>query len=256
MELAFEEFGSSHQPPLIILHGFFASSRNWRHIARKMSENFHVFVLDLRNHGLSPHSGQMTYPLMATDLENFLDQQQLPSATILGHSMGGKVAMWFALTQPERMDNLVVVDIAPVTYTHSFNNIIQALQALPLQQIKNRKQAENYLQDPIPELFIRQFLLQNLTLKETGYAWRIDLDILNTAQQTIIAFPDVAQASAFTGKTLFLSGGKSDYINTDHHPLLSRLFTESEIQILPDAGHWLHAEQPELFLSAIDKFFA
>ena len=191
VELAFDELGSPDDTPIIILHGFFASSRNWRQVAEKLAARFHVYAPDMRNHGASPHHPIMDYPSMAADLLLFMDAQGLTTASLLGHSMGGKVAMWFALNHPDRMDKLIVADIAPISYTHCFNNLIQALKALPLHEISNRKQAELLLASHIPELGYRQFLLQNLVLKDGAYCWRIDLDIFLLMAPNISAFPNV-----------------------------------------------------------------
>ena len=170
--LAFEEFGVADAPPLIILHGFFASSRNWRQIAKQLGSKFHVYVLDQRNHGASPHVPVMDYPSMASDLSAFLDEREIASACLVGHSMGGKVAMWFALNHPERIARLIVVDIAPVAYRHNFDDIVKTLKALPLDRIGNRKQADDFLSETITEPGFRQFLLQNLILHEGNYRWR------------------------------------------------------------------------------------
>jgi esterase len=206
VDLAFEELGNQDDAPLIILHGFFASSRNWRQVAEKLAASFHVYVLDMRNHGASPHHPLMDYPAMAADLLLFMENHGLTTASLLGHSMGGKVAMWFALNHPERMDKLIVADIAPVSYKHCFNNLIQALKALPLHEISNRKQAELLLASSIPELGYRQFLLQNLVLKDGAYCWRVDLDIFYRMAPNIIAFPSADHLPVYTGKTLFIAG--------------------------------------------------
>ncbi len=202
VELAFEEFGNPDNSPLIILHGFFASSRNWRQIAEKLSAKFHVYVLDMRNHGASPHHPVMDYPAMAADLLRFMESRGLKTANLLGHSMGGKVAMWFALNYPGTVDHLIVADIAPVSYKHSFNSTIQALKALPLAEISNRKQAEELLASAIPELSYRQFLLQNLLLKNGEYCWRIDLDIFYQMAPNIVAFPRYGSFRAFCWKNV------------------------------------------------------
>jgi pimeloyl-ACP methyl ester carboxylesterase len=249
--LAFEELGSPGNAPLIILHGFFASSRNWRRVAEKLATKFHVYVLDMRNHGASPHHPLMNYPAMAVDLLQFMDAHGLTTASLLGHSMGGKVAMWFALNHPERMEKLIVVDIAPVSYTHSFNNLIQALKALPLHEISNRKQAELLLASHIPELGYRQFLLQNLVLKDGAYCWRIDLDIFYRMAPNIIAFPAVEYSAPFTGKTLFLAGEDSCYIKADD---VSALFPDATLSVIANAGHWLHVQQPGVFIEQVEKF--
>jgi pimeloyl-ACP methyl ester carboxylesterase len=251
IELAFEELGSPDDEPLIILHGFFASSRNWRHVAEKLAASFHVYVLDMRNHGASPHHQVMDYPVMSEDLLLFMENRGLTTASLLGHSMGGKVAMWFALNHPDRIDKLIVADIAPVSYTHSFNNLIQALKALPLHEISNRKQAELLLASAIPELGYRQFLLQNLILKDGAYCWRIDLDIFLLMAPNIIAFPDVENITPFTGKTLFLAGEDSGYVKADD---VITLFPDATLSVIANAGHWLHVQQPVVFIEQVEQF--
>lgn len=251
VDLDFEEYGDAEQAPLIILHGFFASARNWRQMAERLSARFHVYVLNQRNHGGSPHAAVMDYPSMAADLKRFLDSQGLTAASLLGHSMGGKVAMWFALNHPGYVDNLMVADIAPVSYKHCFNNTIQALIDLPLAQIGNRKQAEILLAEAIPELSYRQFLLQNLVLEQGGYGWRINLDIFYRMAPNIIAFPPAGHLSPFTGKTLFISGADSGYIDPEALP---PLFPAAELSILARAGHWLHVQQPDAFVAVIENF--
>ena len=249
--LAFEELGNPADAPLIILHGFFASSRNWRQVAEKLAATFHVYVLDLRNHGASPHHPIMDYPSMAADLLQFMDTHHLTTASVLGHSMGGKVAMWFALNHPERIDKLIVVDIAPVNYKHCFNHLIQALKALPLPEINNRKQAELQLATAIPELGYRQFLLQNLILKDGAYCWRVDLDIFYSTAPNIIAFPAVEQLTPFTGKTLFLAGEESNYVKPE---AINTLFPEATLSVIVNAGHWLHVQQPGVFIERVEGF--
>ncbi|MFZ2407751.1 MAG: alpha/beta fold hydrolase, partial [Methylobacter sp.] len=212
VELFFEEFGDPANRPLIILHGFFASSRNWRQIAQRLAGRFHVYVPDMRNHGTSPHHPLMDYPSMTADLLRFIDERGLETVGLLGHSMGGKVAMWFALTSPERVDKLIVADIAPISYKHSFDNTVLALKELPLAELSNRKQAEALLAPRIPELSYRQFLLQNLILKDGKYCWRLDLDIFHRMAPHIAAFPNADHLAPFTGKALFIAGGDSDFV--------------------------------------------
>jgi esterase len=254
IDLAYEEFGKHNPIPLLILHGFFASSRNWRKIAERLSATYHVYVLDMRNHGDSPHHAVMDYPSMTADVLGFMDKRSLPKAHILGHSMGGKIAMWLALNHPERIDKLIVVDIAPISYKHSFNRTIQALIDLPLAEIQNRKQAETLLADAIPELEYRQFLLQNLVLKEGHYHWRINLDVFMKTAANIIAFPDSQQLLTnphYLGETLFVAGGESAYVNQKD---TLDLFPKSSYQIISNAGHWLHTQQPEIFIEVVEKF--
>jgi pimeloyl-ACP methyl ester carboxylesterase len=251
VDLAFEELGSPGNAPLIILHGFFASSRNWRQVAEKLAANFHVYVLDLRNHGASPHHPLMDYPSMAADLLRFIETHELKAPSLLGHSMGGKVAMWFALNHPERVDKLIVADIAPVGYRHCFNHLIQALKAVPLHEISNRKQAELLLAPDIPELGYRQFLLQNLILKNGAYCWRVDLDIFYRMAPNIIAFLDAGQLTPHAGETLFLSGEDSGYVKADD---VKTLFPNATLNVIANAGHWLHVQQPGVFVERVEAF--
>ncbi|GFO72337.1 esterase [Bathymodiolus japonicus methanotrophic gill symbiont] len=249
--LAFEEYGDADAPALLISHGFFASSRNWRQIARKLAEHFHIYLLDMRNHGDSPHVSVMDYPSMAADIEFFLDSQELSNANILGHSMGGKAAMWLALSRPEYINKLIVADISPFSYRHSFDNLIQTLKQLPLEELTNRKQADRLLSSAIPESSFRQFLLQNLVLKEGKYSWRIDLDVFAQTADNIIAFPDTDGLNIYLDKVLFLAGEKSNYIDQQS---VKKLFPNAVIKTIDGAGHWLHAEQPELFCDAVNEF--
>ncbi len=251
VELFFEEFGDPYNDPLIILHGFFASSRNWRQIAQKLAERFHVYVPDMRNHGASPHHPVMDYLSMAADLLQFIDDRGLATASLLGHSMGGKVAMWLALTAPDRLNKLIVADIAPVSYKHSFDNTVQALKALPLAEISNRKQAETLLAVAIPELSYRQFLLQNLILKDGKYCWRVDLDIFQRMAHHIAAFPDAGHLAPFSGKALFIAGGDSDFVQPE---AINSLFPDAAFSTIADAGHWLHVQNPDAFTALVEKF--
>ncbi len=251
VELAYEELGKDNPVPLIILHGFFASSRNWRKIAERLSSTYHVYVLDMRNHGLSPHHAIMDYPSMTADVLRFMDVHKLVTAHILGHSMGGKIAMWLALNHPERMKKLLVVDIAPKSYTHNFDKTIRALIDLPLVSIQHRKQAEQMLAKDIPEPSYRQFLLQNLVLKAGSYHWRIDLAIFLRMAPNIVAFPEIQDLSPYSDQTLFVAGANSSYLaqkDTLH------LFPNALFETIADAGHWLHVQQPEIFTEVVENF--
>lgn len=251
IELAFEELGSRHPVPLIILHGFFASSRNWRKIAETLSDSFHVYSLDLRNHGDSPHHSMMDYPAMTSDVVRFMDDYGLAAAHLLGHSMGGKVAMWLALNHPNRVDKLVVADIAPKSYTHSFDKTVQALIDLPISEIQNRKQAESLLAANIPEADYRQFLLQNLIFKDGLYCWRIDLPVFKQMAPNIVAFPEKHHLAPFSGETLFIAGADSKYVVKED---ITELFPGAGLAEIANAGHWLHVQQPEVFIEMVENF--
>jgi esterase len=251
IELAFEQFGAMQNPPLIILHGFFAASRNWRQIAEKLADDFCVYVLDARNHGNSPHCEIMNYETMAADVVHFISQNALQNVTLLGHSMGGKTAMWLALNFPDLIKNLIIVDIAPIAYKHSFDPIINSLKNLPLAQLSNRKQADLLLAEIIPELSYRQFLLQNLVLKTGGYVWRIDLEFFQKNAPAIIGFPETDDCLPFEKPTLFLAGALSKYIPSGSTQLL---FPRAHIVTIQNAEHWIHVQNPEDFLTAITDF--
>ncbi len=254
VELAYETFGNPEKSPLLILHGYFASSRNWRQIARMLSDRFHIYVLDMRNHGASPHSAEMDYPTMTADVVQFIDRLALSSVSIMGHSMGGKVAMWLALNYPRLVQQLVVVDIAPVSYQHSFDNILQALKSLPLEKIDNRKHALEMLSTAIPEQSFSQFLLQNLHLVNGEYCWRIDLDIFSKTASAIPAFPSVEKIHPFIGPTLFIAGGNSQHIKSEYSAIIRELFPASSITTIPGTGHWMHVEKPKLFICTVQDF--
>jgi len=251
LPLAFEELGNPDHAPLLIVHGFFASSRNWRLMAEKFASYFHVYLLDMRNHGLSPQHPQMDYPTMTTDVLDFMDRRGLDSVSLLGHSMGGKIAMWLALHHPHRIDHLVVADIAPVSYIHSFDNTINALKSLPLANISNRKQAEQWLAAAIPELSYRQFLLQNLVLQTGHYRWRVNLDVFFNMAPHIIAFPDTEGMLPFYGHALFVAGADSGYVKADD---LDKLFPTAKLCFIANAGHWLHVQQPDVFFEQVCCF--
>jgi len=249
--LNFEEFGIDKPVNLIIMHGFFASNRNWRQIAQKLSEHYHVYNLDLRNHGASPHNDVMDYPAMAEDVREFMDGMAIQKAVLMGHSMGGKVAMLFSLLYPDRIAKLIIADIAPKAYQHSFDPLINALKALPLASIKNRKQAEEILAPDIAELSYRQFLLQNLILEDGVYTWRIDLDVFKKAAPAIVGFPDVTDIGAYTGAALFLAGGNSNYVTASD---IKRTFPNADFKKIAQAGHWLHVQQPASYVAHVLEF--
>ncbi len=246
--LHFETFGEAHLQPLLILHGFFASNRNWRHISKQLSDSYHVYSIDMRNHGASPHDPLMDYPSMALDLKGFIEDHGLTAVHLLGHSMGGKIAMWFALHNPEQLRKLVVVDIAPVSYQHSFDGLIDALIELPLEQLSNRKQADEWLSKSIEDPSFRQFLLQNLVLVNGHYQWRINLNYFKQAGPAIIAFPELDSTLSYSKPMTVLAGEKSKYVDK---AAVYRLFPSADIHEIADSGHWPNVEAPELFLATV-----
>ncbi len=257
MQLAashYESVREKYSTPIIILHGLFGSSRNWHPVARALAETSSVYALDLRNHGKSPHSDIMTYPAMAEDIAEFMAHHHISEARFIAHSMGGKVAMWLALTQPQRVQKLVVVDIAPVNYQHNFSTVLNAFAAVPLERISSRREADQYLSEYLSEPDLRQFLLQNLQLKNGRYQWRLNLEVIKKAIKDITGFPDTGNIKPFEKRVLFVGGGQSDYLSRDYHAQTRQLFPLASFSTIKQAGHWLHAEQPELFMALIKPY--
>ncbi len=245
--------GSEHTP-IFILHGLLGSLKNWGAIARKLSDKYTVVSVDLRNHGRSPHTKTMSYPEMAEDIIQLVDSLGYQSINILGHSMGGKVAMSCALEYPNRIKTLCVADISPVTYQPKFDDIISALKALPLVQVDNRANADQLLSETIEQPQLRQFFLQNLIKENDHYNWRISLDVIEKAMPVISGFPDYAENRTFNKGAIFLRGANSDYIVPEHHSTIRKRFPQAKIQTLTHSGHWLHAEQPDLFYQSLTEF--
>lgn len=250
LDLHYEIFGDESDSPVIVLHGFLASSRNWRSVAKLLAENHCVYVLDQRNHGVSPHAEVMDYPAMASDVLRFMNGIGLAKANIVGHSMGGKVAMWLALHHPERIGKLIVVDIAPIAYRHSFTPVIQALRDLPLERLANRKQAEEHLSEAIPDLGFRQFLLQNLLLRDGEYSWRINLDIVQSTAHNIVGFPEPV-AERYEFPALFIAGEYSGYVNDE---AVTEWFPKARVSVVPKTGHWLYVEAPDVFCQMVRQW--
>ncbi|CAO3430112.1 alpha/beta fold hydrolase [Azospirillum doebereinerae] len=239
--------------PLLVLHGLFGSARNWQTLARRFAESRRVYALDLRNHGGAPWADSMTYEAMADDVLRFLDDRGFARAAVIGHSMGGKVAMTLALKHPDRVERLVVVDIAPTAYTHTHAPFVAAMKAADLEGRTRRPEIESQLVEAVPEAPLRSFLMQNLVLEEGKFAWRINLDAIGGAMADLIGYPDLGDAR-YDGPTLFIGGTKSDYILPEHHDLIRRRFPKAEISMIEGAGHWLHAERPEEFAGLIERF--
>jgi esterase len=251
MQLHFKEFGAGR--PLVILHGLFGSSDNWGGIAPELAGQFHIFALDLRNHGQSPHSDEMTYPVMARDVVEFLDGQGLQSAAVLGHSMGGKVAMQLALDFPERVERLIVADIASRVYAPEYEPYFQGMLALDLKKFKSRQQMEEVLAPAVPDLVIRRFLLKNLGYDSEGsYFWKINLPGIHKNYPHICEA--ISSGKLYSKPALFLSGGKSNYVSEADKPLISKLFPNARFQIIPQARHWIHADAPEEFVGMVSQF--
>ncbi len=251
MQLYYQSYGSGH--PLIILHGLLGSSDNWHTMGKQFGESFHTFALDARNHGRSPHSTEFNYRVLADDVRDFMEQQKLSSAFLLGHSMGGKTAIQFALTFSDRVDKLIVVDIAPQAYAANYSPDLLALASLDLTSFTNRKEIDALLIKNIPEFAIRQFLMKNLMRdKEGKFKWKMNLDIIRKNYAEINAGLETKEK--FGKPTLFIKGGLSNYITQKDMPMIKKLFPKSTIATIAGAGHWVHAEAPGEFARIVIKF--
>ncbi len=251
LELNYKSFGQG--TPIIILHGLFGTLDNWQTMARQLAANFTVYILDQRNHGRSPHRDEISYPIMAEDLRDFMESNWIYKSHIIGHSMGGKTAMQFALEYPDMVDKLVVVDIAPKAYRGGHEAIFEALLEIDLLAIENRKQAGDLLAVKIQDLAVRQFLLKNLTRSKSGnYKWKMNLEALHRQYQDLLAGIDLD--AHFSGPTLFLRGAQSAYISKDDEPAIQEKFPQAGIVSIEGAGHWVHAEAPKPFFDALQSF--
>jgi esterase len=243
----------SDLPALLIVHGLFGSARNWGAIAKRLSDEREVICVDMRNHGESPWADTHSYEDLATDLAELV-QREGRAMDVLGHSMGGKAAMVFALRRPDLVSRVLVADIAPVPYAHSQSHLIAAMRAMPLEQIKSRAQADSELSLRVDAASVRAFLLQSLDLRASPPRWRLNLDVLEREMDRITGWPDIS--GQFNGPTLFLSGALSDYVLPEHRVATKRLFPEAKFAKLPNAGHWLHAEAPRPFELSARMWFA
>lgn len=239
--------------PFIILHGYFGMGDNWKSHANKLAEDFEVHIVDQRNHGRSFHSDAFSYELMVEDLKFYFDEKKIEKAIILGHSMGGKTAMLFAVEYPELVEKLVVADIAPKYYAPHHQTIINALNSVDFSVLKLRSEIDDILKQSIPDEGVRQFLLKNVYRKtKTEMAFRFNLKSLTENNSEVgEALPSF---TTFDGEVLFLKGAKSDYILEDDYPLISAHFEQAKIETVANAGHWLHAENPSEFYNKLMTF--
>lgn len=251
MKLAFTESGSGR--PVAFLHGLLGAGQNFGAVQKALAARGHrVLALDLRNHGASPHAATMSYPEMAADVAETLGEAGALPAAVVGHSMGGKVAMALALAHPEAVERLLVADIAPVSYgTPLFSHYIAAMRAIPLRSGLTRREADAALAEAVPAAPLRGFLLQNLLFAENPPRWRVPLDVLAAEVDVLGGWPD--PPGRYGGKVLVLAGDSSEYILPAHHARFRALFPAARFATIP-AGHWLHAENPAAFLAETTAF--
>jgi pimeloyl-ACP methyl ester carboxylesterase len=244
-------YGNSTQlPDLLIVHGLYGSARNWSVISKRMSDSRRVIAVDQRNHGDSPWFDTHSYLDMAQDLAQVVEYNGAPM-DIVGHSMGGKAAMILALTRPDLVKRLLVADIAPVAYGHDQSQYIQAMQSIDLTHMEKRSEVAQALSKHVTDPALQSFFTQSLDLGNKR--WKLNLDILQRDMHHVLGFPEVT--GSFDKPTLFLSGANSQYVLPDHRPKIKALFPNAVFAKIPDAGHWLHAEQPRAFEQTLRVFF-
>ncbi len=263
MKLFYRKYGSG--PVMIILHGLYGSSDNWITIARKLENHYTVLLPDLRNHGASPHSPTHTYAEMVDDLLGFFEDNHLENAYLIGHSMGGKVAMQFAAENPEKVNKLMIVDIAPKNYLagNSFYKhirqhelILELLENPDLSQYQSRKELDDFFSSRIKEETVRHFLLKNIHRTHAGlFEWKMNAGVLRKAFKSMVSevtmdwFEERLPITNYP--VTFVRGQKSDYISDADWLEIRKIYPEAKLIDIPDAGHWLHAEQPDLFIEAV-----
>ena len=249
--LNYMTFGDEKSPPVMIVHGLYGSGRNWGVIAKRLSDQFFVITVDLRNHGDSPWLDTHNYHVMADDLVEVINSLNI-KPNVIGHSMGGKAAMVLALKRPNLVRNLIIADIAPVKYEHDQSQFIEAMQKVDLSKVEKRSDATLALSKFVEDKSLQNFFTQSLDIK--AKRWKLNLKVLRSEMSEILSFPKIE--SEFSGHSLFLKGEKSDYIKPEHRELIKSLFTKARFATFKEAGHWLHAEKPREFESAARLFFS
>ena len=249
MKLYYREEGSGF--PVVILHGLFGMSDNWMTVARDLAKDYKVIVVDLRNHGNSPRSETWNYQAMAEDLSNLVKELSLDRFHLVGHSMGGKVAMEFVQQHPEKVEKLVVVDIAPRAYPVHHQHIIDALYQVDLTTLKSRQDAEKVLEKEIEDWGTRQFLMKNLSRSTHGFEWKFNLDVIAKNIENVGA---KTSAEDVDTPTLFVKGSKSEYITSRDTASIKEQFKNAYVVTIKDAGHWVHAEKTSEFLETLRKY--
>jgi esterase len=254
--LHFKEYGQGE--PVLILHGLFGTADNWQSIANQLAQKFTVFAVDLRNHGRSFHSNEpFNYDVLANDIQEFMDENWLYQTRLIGHSMGGKVAMQVALNDPDRIQKLVVIDIAPRAYRSGHEAIFRAMNGLNLNLLKNRTEAESFLRQELDnDVPTVQFLLKNLSRRPSneggGFEWKMNLPVLERDYANILK--PIGSDEPFENPTLFIRGGLSRYIKDEDTPEMAKLFPTMRLETIPNAGHWVHANQPALLTQFLFNF--
>jgi pimeloyl-ACP methyl ester carboxylesterase len=242
--------------PVAILHGLFGAGRNWTGIARRLAARYRVIAFDLRNHGASGWADTMGYAEMAEDVRVAMLARGHHRYALLGHSMGGKVAMTAALADAAAINRLIVVDIAPVAYAIPYRTYLQAMRRLDLAAVTRRGDADRRLAETVPDRAERGFLLQSLVFADGGPRWQLNLAALESAMPTLAGFPALPPTKTYEGPTLFIAGGKSGYLRPEHEAAVRSRFPNARLTRIDDAGHWVHVERADAFLSLAEAFLA
>ncbi|MDN7135427.1 alpha/beta fold hydrolase [Pseudidiomarina terrestris] len=245
------EIMGSKGPTVLLIHGLFGDLDNLKRLGRELESDYRVVAMDCRNHGDSFHSETMTYAAMADDVKRLVDELGLQKISLVGHSMGGKLAMEFALTYPDLVQSLIVADVAPVAYDARHRHILDVLEAIELEQVSNRKEADAQLAEHIDDRGVRQFLLKNLQRENEQYQWRLNLPVIDRCYSEISAG---VRDGEFAGPVLFIKGGDSNYLTEAHRDAVTARFSDVDIKIIEGTGHWLHAEKPRIFNRLVRAF--
>lgn len=251
LKLAYQTIGSG--PPLLVLHGLFGSSANWRTVARQLAATQTVHCVDMRNHGASPWADSMSYDEMADDVVQLIDHLELNRTAVLGHSMGGKAAMALALRYPRRVEQLIVVDIAPVSYADELSPFAQSMMAVDLSVAKRRIDVEQALAQRVPDISVVPFLMQNLVLENSHFDWRLNIAAIQAAMSGLCGFPDELKRLRSKCPVAVIAGELSPYVAQHDGSAFRPMFKHVTVDVIANAGHWVHADQSTAFINQLKK---
>jgi pimeloyl-ACP methyl ester carboxylesterase len=249
LALAFEALGSG--PPVVILHGLFGAGRNWTQVAQVLAADHRVYLPDARNHGASPWAESMSYAEMAGDVLALIEREQLQRPFVIGHSMGGKTAMALALSHPQAIAGIAVIDIAPESYTDQFSSYVSAMRSLDVAGAASRREIRQALADSLSAEAPVDFLMQNLRRQNDRFDWRLNLLATGLCMRELCSFPDALRGARYDGPALFLHGAESDYVRPSSLAGIRAMFRHAEVDRIADAGHWVHADQPAALLCGL-----
>lgn len=252
LELKSEITGQGGEP-LLLLHGLFGSATNWRSIAKTLSDRREVHALDLRNHGASPWADTMDYPAMADDVAAYLDRHALQGASVLGHSMGGKVAMALALAAPDKVARLIVADIAPQAYADTLSPFAEAMRSVDLAAAASRTDVQRQLQALLPEPTVAPFLVQNLVSRNEHFDWRVNLGAIMAGMRGLAGFPAELRQRRYDAPVQVIAGALSPYVSSPDGAAFKPMFPQVRLEVIDGAGHWVHADKPAAFVEAVRR---